>query len=419
MDEVFRKLFPGLSFPPRFERFLSGLELSREDLRTASPRKLSDPFSHPGLSPLISKLQVHAEHRRPFRLNSSARTETAIARALFSPSLKDLERLIVLPPTEADPKVPDLPLLDLDGPTGLRYSAPTDREIILPETGPSSLPCSRAGLVFKVGQAWQLLGEDDFNRDYVAFDLETTGISPVDSEIIETGAVKVRNGALGEEFHTLVRPSRPIPPVVSSMTGVTDDEVSAAPAPEEALASFLEFIGEANLIAHNVEFDLGFLRHHSRKLLGAHLTNRTYDTLTESRRRFPGISHRLKNMADHLGIELAGWHRARADARAAALIFLNFTGQDRAPERHAFFKAAVPLACLGALAARLPLEGDNAVFFRYGFPALLSSFKAGEKEFEKRPERKEEVRKNLVDYLSSRKAKKRDLAIYFIIDKMI
>lgn len=95
---------------------------------------------------------------------------------------------------------------------------------------------------------------------FVVFDLETTGVSSGEHAITEIGAVKVRGGEVLGEFGTLVDPGSPIPPFISVLTGITDSMVVAAPRIESVLPSFLEFAAGSTLVAHNANFDVGFLK---------------------------------------------------------------------------------------------------------------------------------------------------------------
>jgi DNA polymerase-3 subunit epsilon len=106
---------------------------------------------------------------------------------------------------------------------------------------------------------------DDLGRPlrevtFVVVDLETTGRNSTDSEITELGAVKVRGGDVLAEMATLVRPTGPIPPFISVLTGITDAMVATAPSIDAVLHTFLEFAHGSVLVAHNAPFDLGFLR---------------------------------------------------------------------------------------------------------------------------------------------------------------
>ncbi|MDM7922226.1 MAG: exonuclease domain-containing protein, partial [Pyrinomonadaceae bacterium] len=97
--------------------------------------------------------------------------------------------------------------------------------------------------------------------DYVVFDLETTGAKAPPCRITEIGAYRVRKGVVAEEFHTLVNPQTPIPPFITSLTGISDDMVRSAPLFGDIANDLLEFIGDAVLVAHNARFDMGFLNY--------------------------------------------------------------------------------------------------------------------------------------------------------------
>ncbi|MEA1927514.1 MAG: hypothetical protein U9N73_04860, partial [Candidatus Auribacterota bacterium] len=99
----------------------------------------------------------------------------------------------------------------------------------------------------------------------------------------------------------------------------------------------------------------------------------------------------------------------------AALIFIHFMDEDNLPKRYAYFQKYISRACLGTIAARVPLSGDNAIFFRYGLPYLLPSFIDGEKYLHKHPEKKNEVDNNLIGHLNSWRRKKHAQAVFRVL----
>ena len=99
---------------------------------------------------------------------------------------------------------------------------------------------------------------------YVVFDLETTGFSSIKDKIIEIGAVKVENGVITDKFSTFVNPKVPIPFEITQLTSITDDMVMDAPDIETILPQFLEFVGDAVLVAHNAGFDVSFIEQNCR-----------------------------------------------------------------------------------------------------------------------------------------------------------
>ena len=99
--------------------------------------------------------------------------------------------------------------------------------------------------------------KNQYVPDYVIFDLETTGISPRNDEVIEISAIKVVGGKIVEEFSTLVNPLRPIPFQATSVNGITDDMVKDAPTFDVVLKDFIDFAGDMILVGHNIHaFDI-------------------------------------------------------------------------------------------------------------------------------------------------------------------
>ncbi|BDF58498.1 DNA polymerase III PolC-type [Christensenellaceae bacterium] len=162
-----------------------------------------------------------------------------------------------------------------------------------------------------------------FSDEYVVFDIETTGLSHINCDITEIGAVRVKNGELADRFQTFVKPLKPIPPKIVSLTGITDDMVKDAPTPEEALRAFKEFCGEeAVLVAHNSDFDTKFIFHKSKQF-GIEYHNKVVDSLALCRLAFSKLkNHKLNTVAAHLRIPL-DHHRAINDAVCTAEIMLH------------------------------------------------------------------------------------------------
>ncbi len=164
---------------------------------------------------------------------------------------------------------------------------------------------------------------NQYTPDYVLYDLETTGISCNYDEVIELSALKVRNGAVAEEFSSLVNPGRPIPYAASAVNHITDEMVAKAPGFREVLSAFLEFAGEDILVGHNIHtFDMKFLYRDCERFFGQTLTNDYIDTLKLARLCIPELSHhRLGDLAEFYGISPEGAHRALNDCRMNQQIF--------------------------------------------------------------------------------------------------
>lgn len=164
-------------------------------------------------------------------------------------------------------------------------------------------------------------GAYPFNGEYVVFDIETTGLSPYTCDITEIGAVRVNGRVIGEDFHTFVRPSGPIPPGIVALTGITDEMVKNAPGPSEALAAFRAFCGDALLAAHNAPFDMGFIKTKGAES-GIDFAHESLDTVALSKSAFPELSkYKLNLVAKHLNIHL-DHHRASSDAACTAKVML-------------------------------------------------------------------------------------------------
>lgn len=159
---------------------------------------------------------------------------------------------------------------------------------------------------------------------YVVFDLETTGFSSIKDKIIEIGAVKVENGEITDRYSTFVNPKVPIPFQITQLTSITDKMVMEAPDIETVLPEFLEFVGDAVLVAHNAGFDVGFIEQNCRyQDIVPDFTS--VDTVALARILLPTLSKfKLNVVAKALNISQEHHHRAVDDARVTAEIFVKF-----------------------------------------------------------------------------------------------
>lgn len=150
--------------------------------------------------------------------------------------------------------------------------------------------------------------------DFTALDLETTGLDPQADMIIEVGAIKVRGGAEKERYHRLVNPGRPIPWIVTDITGITDDMVEGQPTIEEVLPDFLSWLSDDIILGHNVGFDVNFLYDNSERIIGKPFANDYIDTLRLARYLYPEERHnRLSDLIKRFGIAETQTHRALDD----------------------------------------------------------------------------------------------------------
>lgn len=139
-------------------------------------------------------------------------------------------------------------------------------------------------------------------QNYVVFDLETTGLSPKKAEIIEIGAVRVKNGKIAEKFQSYVKPYGPIPPNITELTGITEKMTENAPRIEDALPLFFDFIKDDILFAHNSSFDCRFIGTVCL-LLGLDPKNEVRDSLTLARKYINSENHKLETLKNYLGIK--------------------------------------------------------------------------------------------------------------------
>lgn len=148
--------------------------------------------------------------------------------------------------------------------------------------------------------------------NYVVIDLETTGLDPSYDEIIEFAAVRVENGTIVSEFQSLVKPSFPIDGFITELTGITNEMLSNAPSVDAVLPSFLDFVGQSIVVAHNANFDVNFL--YDICSIRKSFSNDFIDTMRLSRRLFrQERHHRLCDLTERFGIVGNIEHRALSD----------------------------------------------------------------------------------------------------------
>ena len=151
------------------------------------------------------------------------------------------------------------------------------------------------------------------NTTYCVLDLETTGLSFRTEKITEIGIMKMQNGEVIDEFSCFVNPEKPIPPKVVEVTNITDDMVKDAQTIDKVFPKMLDFIGDSVLVAHNADFDIGFLKYNAKEL-GYTLDNTYMDTLRLAKYLFPDFKkYKLGIIAEKLGIKVEVAHRALDD----------------------------------------------------------------------------------------------------------
>jgi DNA polymerase-3 subunit epsilon len=175
----------------------------------------------------------------------------------------------------------------------------------------------------------------DPEQDYIVVDVETTGSWASGDRITEIGAVKIRNHQVVDEWHSLVNPQRAIPTKITLITGITNEMVGGAPIFAEIADSFMRFMGDGIFVAHNVNFDYGFLNHEYERL-DRRFRFPKLCTVAGMRRRYPGHkSYGLGKLCELYGIELETHHRALCDAKATGhlLNLMNLKRECSEPDR--------------------------------------------------------------------------------------
>lgn len=158
-------------------------------------------------------------------------------------------------------------------------------------------------------------------ENYIVLDIETTGLSPFENDIIEIAAMEIKNGDIVNNFDSLVNPGYPIPQFITKLTGIHDQMVSTAQLINDIIPELVGFIKDLPIVAHNASFDMRFISHNLKKF-GITLDNEVIDTLKISRQLYPGFkSYKLDIIANQLGVNVVNAHRAMADVEVLSNIF--------------------------------------------------------------------------------------------------
>ena len=158
-------------------------------------------------------------------------------------------------------------------------------------------------------------------KSYIAFDIETTGLNPMENEIIEIGALKVRDGRVAERFMEFIHPLSPISPMITGLTGITNEMVTDARSRSQVVSDFLDFCGDDVLIGHNVIFDYSFVKC-SAIQDGLAFEKMGIDTLKIAKKVHADLeSKSLGRLCDYYHIENKSAHRAYHDALATAKLY--------------------------------------------------------------------------------------------------
>ena len=159
-------------------------------------------------------------------------------------------------------------------------------------------------------------------KNYIVYDFETTGVDPHSCEIVEIGALKVADGQVVDRFQSLVKPYNPIPADATRVNHITNDMVSAAPTAEQVFPSFLDFIGDSNLVGYNImRFDHIILRRYAMAICGKFLDNYISDAYLLGSKILDLDRYTLSDVANHFGIEHSNVHRSVGDCEITLAVF--------------------------------------------------------------------------------------------------
>lgn len=164
----------------------------------------------------------------------------------------------------------------------------------------------------------------------VILDTETTGLDPAAGHrVVEIGLVEMLNGAVtGAHLQAYFNPERDMPEEARAVHGLGDEFLAAQPLFGERAEEVLAFIGEARLVIHNAQFDMGFMNAELDRLGRPPLANPVVDTITLARRKYPGQRNSLDALCERLGVDNAhrAMHGALLDARLLAEVYIELTG---------------------------------------------------------------------------------------------
>ncbi len=163
-----------------------------------------------------------------------------------------------------------------------------------------------------------------FDQEYVVYDTETTGLSSGKDQMIEIGAVKVKNDEIIDRFDELIACPNPLPKIITELTNITDEMLVGKDSEENVTKRFLEFCGDLPLVAHNAQFDISFVTSACKKYNLGEFNNTVVDTMGLARNMYPDWrNHKLSTLVKNLEVE---WdedkhHRADYDCEGTSKCF--------------------------------------------------------------------------------------------------
>ena len=150
--------------------------------------------------------------------------------------------------------------------------------------------------------------------NYVLVDIETTGLSPRTDEIIEIGAIKVKENKIIDTYNTLIKIDRNLNPFITKLTGITNKMLETGKGRDKALEEFVDFTGNEIIMGHNVNFDINFIYDKCLSYLDYYLSNDFVDTMRIAKHILPNIqNYKLGTLANYFGVDYSSAHRGLKD----------------------------------------------------------------------------------------------------------
>lgn len=165
-------------------------------------------------------------------------------------------------------------------------------------------------------------------EEFIALDVETTGLDPVTDKIIEISLIKFKYGKAISSISSLINPKRKVSKKITELTGITNEMLEYEDTIEDILFDLLNFIGTNAIVAHNAMFDIKFLRNACRAYFedeNYYIENPVIDTLKLSRLMFKDLpNHKLPTILEHISFSVSESHRSESDALGAAQIYIRY-----------------------------------------------------------------------------------------------
>ena len=160
-------------------------------------------------------------------------------------------------------------------------------------------------------------------NDFCLVDIETTGFSLTNDEIIELSAIKVRNLKRVEDFSMLINPKKSINSFITGLTGISNTMVKNQPDIKVAMKKFRDFTQDDIILGHNIRFDAGFIHREMKINFNENFSNNLVDTVALAKRAYRLENYKLSTIANHLNIDTKGAHRGLKDCEMTYLIYLD------------------------------------------------------------------------------------------------